>query len=179
MMLRNSTVILVVFAAATSWGQASAGVPAHRRQPVIATSNADGAAAAARAKVAANQQMEEMGATLAKMHSLLKQMRAKTASSAKDAIAKANLDMWALMLEQLDKQYEQLSLAARARQDLEARRAALYKQADQKASEAAKSAREAQKAAVAEAPQAAQSGSQPAAAQAPQAAQAPASSSPN
>jgi hypothetical protein len=80
-----------------------------------------------------------MGNTLTKMHALLKQMRANT-SSAKDPMAKANLDMWSLMVDQLDNQYEQLRLAARQREDLEARRAALYKQADEKAAQAAKRA---------------------------------------
>jgi hypothetical protein len=89
-----------------------------------------------------------MGATLTKMQALLKQMRAHT-NSAKDPVAKANLDMWTLMVDQLDKQYEQMRLAARQREEMEARRAALYKQADEKAAEAARKAQEAQKAAAA------------------------------
>jgi peptidoglycan hydrolase CwlO-like protein len=90
----------------------------------------------------------ELGNTLTKMQALLKQMRAKT-NSAKDPVAKANLDMWTLMLDQLDKQYEQLRLSAQQREDLEARRAALYKQADEKAAGAAIRAKEATHAAAA------------------------------
>lgn len=148
-MTLRSIAVLVILASAVLWGQTSAGSLA-RRQSVIATSNTDGAAAAERAKVVPNQRLQEMGATLAKMHVLLKQMRAKTAaSSSKDPITKANLDMWELMVGQLDKQYEQVRLASRAREDLDARRGALYKQADEKAAAAAKSAREAAKAAAA------------------------------
>ena len=139
MMLRNFIAVLVIFAAATLWGQSSAGPLAARRQPVAATSNAEGIAAANRARTVANQDLQERGNTLTKMHAVLKQMHANT-SSAKDPMAKANLDMWTLMVEQLDKQYEQLSLAARQRQDFEARRAALYKQADEKAAQEAKKA---------------------------------------
>jgi hypothetical protein len=90
-----------------------------------------------------------MGATLTKMQTLLKQMRAHTSSS-KDPVAKANLEMWTLMVEQLDKQYEQLRVAARQRGEFEARRAAMYKQADEKAAEAARKAQQGAKAAAAD-----------------------------
>lgn len=147
MMLRNSAAIAVVLAAATLWGQSS-GRLAARSKPVIATSNAEAISVAARSKAAANEHLQEMASTLAKMHSLLKQMRA---NAAKDPVAKANLEMWSLMVGELDKQYEQLSLNARQREDFEARRAALYKQADQKAAEAAKKAQESAKAKAASA----------------------------
>ena len=143
MMLRNSAAMLVILAAATVWGQSAA----PRRQPVAATSNAEGAAAANRAKAAANQNIQDMGATITKMQGLLKQMRAHT--TAKDPAAKANIEMWSLMLDQLDKQYEQMRLVARQREEMESRRAALYKQADEKAAEAARKAQEAQRAAAA------------------------------
>ena len=87
------------------------------------------------------QHMEDMQGTLAKMHTVLKQMRAKAAKSgAKDSLTAANLDMWELMLGHLDKQFEELRASTLAREDLEARRAALYKQAEAKAALAAKSA---------------------------------------
>jgi hypothetical protein len=108
---------------------------------VAATSNAEGLAAANRATAAANQNLEELGKTLTKMQALLKEMQAKT-NGAKDPVAKANLEMWTLMLDQLDKQYEQLRVAVRQREDLEARRTALYKQADEKAAESARRAKE-------------------------------------
>jgi len=73
------------------------------------------------------------------MHDLLKQMQAKTAkSSSKDPLIKANLEMWGLMLQDLDNQYEQLRLASHTREDIDARRAALYKQAEARAAMAAK-----------------------------------------
>lgn len=142
MMLRNSAAIVVVLAATTLWGQ-SAGSLAGGPKPVVATSNAEGVSAAARAKAAASQHLLEMGSTLTRMHVLLKQMHT---SAAKDSTAKANLEMWSLMVGELDKQYEQLSLAAREREEFEARRAALYKQADEKAAEAARKAQEAARA---------------------------------
>lgn len=150
MMLRKSAVMLVIVISASVWGQSSPGPLAGRRQTVMATSNADGMAAASRARAAANQNMQEMGETLSKMHVVLKEMSAKTASNSRDSIAKANLEMWTLMVGQLDKQYEQLRVAVRQREDLEARRAAMYKQADEKAAEAAKKAREGAKAASAD-----------------------------
>jgi len=148
MMLRNSAAMLVILAATGMWGQSTPARVAPRRPPVAASSNAEGVAAANRAKATANQSLQDMGATLTKMQALLKQMRAHT-NSAKDPVAKANLDMWTLMVDQLDKQYEQMRLAARQREEMEARRAALYKQADEKAAEAARKAQEAQKAAAA------------------------------
>ena len=92
------------------------------------------------ARAAANQNLEELGKTLTKMQALLKEMRAKTTGA--NPVAKANLEMWTLMLDQLYKQYEQLRVAARQREDLEARRAALYRQADEKAAEASRRAKE-------------------------------------
>jgi hypothetical protein len=115
----------------------------------VGTGNAEGLAAANRAQAAANQNLQEMGATLTKMQTLLKQMRARTSNS-KDPVAKANLEMWTLMVEQLDKQYEQLRLAARQREEMEARRAAMYKQADERAAEAARKAQQAAKASAAD-----------------------------
>jgi hypothetical protein len=88
------------------------------------------------------KRMQEMESTLKQMHALLKQMRAKTASStSKDPLVKANLEMWQLMLGQLDKQFDELRTTTLARQNLNARRAALYKQAAAKAAAEAEAAR--------------------------------------
>jgi hypothetical protein len=82
----------------------------------------------------AEKRMQEMQDTLKKMHALLAQMRAKAASSgSKDAFAKADLEMWGLMLGHLDKQFEQVRIANKAHEDLNARRASLFKQAEAKA----------------------------------------------
>lgn len=150
MMLRKSAATLVVLAAVagTLWGQTSASSAPARRQAVMATSNAEGLAAASRARSAANQNLQDMGATLTKMHGLLKQMSAK-ASTSKDSLTKANLDLWTLMVEQLDKQYEQLLVTARERENLEMRRAALYKQAEGKIADADRKAQQARAAAAA------------------------------
>jgi hypothetical protein len=87
--------------------------------------------AGAQASVTPRQRMQEMQGTLNSMHALLKQMRAKAtaAGNSKDSLAKANLEMWELMLSHLDKQFDQLRVATLARDDLEARRAAMYRQA--------------------------------------------------
>jgi hypothetical protein len=147
MTLRTAAATVLVLTAMT-WAQS--GSPAGSTAPVAmnsrkvaATSNAKGLAENARAQNSARQRMEEMGATLAKMHALLKQMQAKNSTSAtKDPSAKANLEMWGLMLGDLDQQYEQLELATRAREDMEARRAAMYKQAEDRVAAAAKNAQQ-------------------------------------
>ncbi len=172
MTLRSSIAAIVVLAATASFGQNSAGPLTSRRTTAIASPNSDAQIAAARAKAQgeARQHVEEMGATLTKMHTLLKQMRAKTpATTAKDSTAKANLEMWSMMLDQLDKQYQEMVLAQKAREDMESRRLALYKQADEKAALAAAAARTAQQARAAEEARAAATaaGSTPAAASQP------------
>jgi hypothetical protein len=183
MKLRSAAVLLII-AATGVWAQTAAPARsmAGRQRSVMATStDADSKTAEMRAKAAVNQRVQEMETTLTKMHLLLKQMQASPAvKNSKDPMTKANLEMWGLMVQQLDKQFDQVKVAAREREDLEARRSAMYKQAQEKA---AQSARNAQAQANAGAGQSAgatatpQSGSQPAAA--PQAAQTPASSSPN
>ena len=81
-----------------------------------------------------------MESTLNDMHALLKQMQAKNAlSHVKDPIAKANLERWELLLNHLDKEFHQLQVAA-VREDFEARRAALYNQAYEKAAKEAQAA---------------------------------------
>jgi hypothetical protein len=87
------------------------------------------------------QRLQEMESTLARMHALLKQMHADSLRSSKDRLAQGNLGMWELMVGHLDKQFNQLKLATLAREDLEARRAAMYKQAMDKADSAAERAR--------------------------------------
>ena len=122
---------------------------------------------------------------LTKMHLLLKQMQASSGvRNSRDPMPKANLEMWGLMLQQLDKQFDQVKVAAREREDLEARRSAMYKQAQEKAAQAARGAQAPAQASMAAGQSAGanavpQSGSQPAAAPAAQPAQTPASSSPN
>lgn len=80
------------------------------------------------------QHLQEMETTLKSMHALLNKMQANNASSkSKNPTAEANLEMWELLLAHLDKEFQQLQVATAAHEDLEARRAALYRQADEKA----------------------------------------------
>ena len=46
------------------------------------------------------------------MHAVLKQMGAKNTPNAKDLLAKANLEMWELMVDHLDKQLQELRKTA-------------------------------------------------------------------
>jgi hypothetical protein len=128
----------MLLAGTAAWGQAGSPSMATRAagansRAVVATSNAMGLAQNQQAQSAMHQRVEDMGNTLAKMHSLLKEMQAKNKALAKDPMTRANLEMWGLMLQDLDKQYEQLRTATRTREDMEARRAALYRQAEAKA----------------------------------------------
>jgi len=133
-MFRNTAVATMILVATTAWTQAP---PNGNPRGVIARSNVGGVGDQTRGQSAIHQRVEEMGATLAKMHALLKQMQAKTAaSSTKDQLTKANLEMWGLMLSDLDKQFEQLRLTTHARDDWDARRSAMYKQAEARAAAA-------------------------------------------
>ena len=182
MTLRSSIAALVVLAATASWGQNSAAPVASRRPTVMASPNSDAQIASARAKAQAEskQHVDDLGATLTKMHTLLKQMQAKTAATAsKDSVAKANLEMWSMMLDQLDKEYAQMVTAQKAREEMEARRLSLYKQADDRAAAAAAAAR-AQQAKAAEQMKSASPASTPAAETTPAPAATPSTtSSPN
>ena len=89
-----------------------------------------------------HQRVEDMESTLSQMHLVLKQMHDKAAKSkVQDSLAKANLDMWQLMVGHMEKELQELKIAVAAREDMEARRAALYKQADAKTEAEAQAAR--------------------------------------
>jgi peptidoglycan hydrolase CwlO-like protein len=91
------------------------------------------------------ERVQDMERTLTQMRLVLTKMQDKAATSkTQDALAKANLDMWELMVSHLDKELRELKDAAAAREDMEARRAALYKQADAKAEAEAQAARAAE-----------------------------------
>ena len=149
MRLRNAAVAIVVFAVTRVLAQSTPPVGAPLTSQGHAKVGRMGMYPAGGSKVTAaqtpdmlHQRMEDMQNTLVKMHTVLKQMRAKPGKGgAKDPLAAANLDMWELMLSHLDKQLEELRASTLAREDLEARRAALYKQAEAKAALAAKNAR--------------------------------------
>jgi len=152
MRLRNAAAATVVLAVTTVLAQGTPPMPApagmpptSQRRPLPArkgmSPGAGNQMAGGQGLATLRQQMEEMQGTLVKMHAILNQMRAKAIKGGiKDPVAKANLDMWELMLGHLDKQFEELKAATLARADLEARRAALYKQADEKAAAEARAA---------------------------------------
>ena len=129
------------------------------------------------------KRIEDMQNTLTQMHAVLKRMSANSGKgSTKDPVTKANLDMWELLVGHLEKQLQELRLAQSAREDMEARRAALYKQADAKADAEARAAQAARYGSSPASPASASTlGASPNASQTPAQAQAPApsSSSPN
>lgn len=146
-----SLAIAMFLAASSAWAQSPAPAPA-ATGPIIAP-DADTTARvtsrfaqnrvarAAEAQAAPREHVQEMESTLNGMHALLKEMQASNASSrSKDPVAKANLEMWELLLTHLDKEFHQLQLATMAREAVEARRAAMYNQAFAKA--AAEAARQ-------------------------------------
>ena len=89
-----------------------------------------------------HQRVEDMESTLTQMHLVLKKMHDKAAKSkVQNSLAKTNLDMWELMVGHMEKELQELKIAAAVREDMEARRAALYKQADAKAEAEARAAK--------------------------------------
>lgn len=163
MMFRNATAAVMVLAVTTAMAQGISPATVPGGGPIMSPNHGfagrRGMPPAARNKMsglpappALHQRIQDMESTLDQMHLVLKQMQAKAAkSSAKDSLAKANLEMWGLLVGHLDKQLQELKLAEAAREDMEARRAALYKQADAKAEASAAAARAAQAAQAAQA----------------------------
>ena len=140
MKLRSMAALLIIAATSVCAQTAGPSGPnsfAGRQRSVMATStDAESKAGEMRAKADLNQRMVEMETTLGRMHLLLKQMQASAAvKNSKDPVTKANLEMWGLMIQQLDKQFEQVKVTARERADFTARRAAMYQQAEQRAAQ--------------------------------------------
>jgi len=155
--------IAMFLSAASTWAQSPAPVTTPTDTPAVVGGDATrnnsrsmgrpfpGRRPGIQTQLIEHKRLQEMQTTLASMHALLKEMREKAAArNSKDPVAKDNLQMWELMLAHLDQQLEQLRVATVARDDFDARRAALYNQASEKA---AKEAREAQAAAAAAAGQ--------------------------
>lgn len=157
MRLRSATRVLVVLAASAALAQ-SAQPGATASEPILNRPGLAGGRGAVANRtavdpqglVAMRERVTDMEGTLSKMRGALKQMHANAQSKAVDSLTKANLDLWELMVGHLDKELEQLHVALAEREDLEARRADLYRQADAKAAAKAQAARAAQAARFAE-----------------------------
>jgi len=158
MIFRNAARAIVVLAVATALAQDTppAAVPAGNPSATVpgGTEVMQRPGFAGRRGVAGNQtrglpaptslgqRAQDMENTLSHMRLMLKQMQDNLAKSkTQDPLAKANLDMWVLMVGHLDKELRELKTAVAIRGDLESRRAALYKQADAKAEAEAQAAR--------------------------------------
>lgn len=163
MIFRNTTRVIVIFAATAALGQ-SAQPGTTAGTPILNLQSPAGQGLAGRkgpggkrapdpqGLPAIREQVEGMESTLSHMRVVLKQMHVKAdANKATNSLTKENLDMWELMVSHLDKELQQLRLTLAAREDMEARRADLYRQADVKAAAEAQSARAAQTARFAEA----------------------------
>jgi TolA-binding protein len=160
MFFRSTIRVLVVLAATAALGQSAnpgttPGAPTLNRPGLTPRRGQVGSRSTdPQGLVAMRQQVEDMQSTVSHMRGVLQQMQTKAAKNKPiDSLTKANLDMWELMVGHLDKELEQLRGTLAAREDLEARRAALYKQADAKAEAAAQAGRAAQAARFAEAQQ--------------------------
>lgn len=149
MIVRSATRILVVLAASAVLAQSAQLPGTTASEPILNRPGLTPRSAAVANKnpdpqglVAMRERVAAMEGTLSKMRGVLKQMHAK--DHATDSLAKANLDMWDLMVGQLDKDLLELRQTLSAREDLEARRAAMYRQADVKNAAAVQAARAAQ-----------------------------------
>ena len=151
MMLRIGSAAVVVLAATTAFAQTSTPITVPGGGPITTQrqvppaskgmSSVPGKPDGALTPSTLSKRIEDMQSTLTQMHAALKRMHSNSANSqSKDPVAKANLDMWELLVGHLEKQLQELRLAQAAREEMEARRAALYKQADAKADAEAKAA---------------------------------------
>ena len=122
MIFRSATRVVVVLAATMAFGQSaqpgttpsapilnSQGLTGRRGPVGNKTTDPQGLAAM-------RERVRDMESTLSQMRVLLKQMHAK--SKATDSLAKANLDMWDLMVGNLDKELQQMRMTLAAREDL-------------------------------------------------------------
>ncbi len=146
MKFRSAAAALIALAVTTAWGQTAAPStsapgaalpPTAQRRP-FRRGISPLATGTTRATITPRQRLQDMESTVSSMRAQLKQMRAKAGT--KDALAKANVDMWELLVRHLDTQLQELRIAT-AREDMESRRAAMYKQADSQAEAAAQVAR--------------------------------------
>jgi hypothetical protein len=166
-MSRKAVMTITMLLAATSaWAQSPAPTPAPAATPpfispdpnistiVISRLGLNRNAGAAQAQLAPRQRLQEMESRLHGMHAQLKQMQAENASNpSKCPTARANLEVWELLVSHLDMEY-QLQVETAARADFEARRAALYNQAFSKAAAEAAAAEQTPLApSISEAPQ--------------------------
>ncbi len=142
MKFRTVAATAVLLWAATIWAQRPvSAAPALRRTPgrrvsVEAMTGDRDANWARMQSQEAQRRVQDMQATLTKMHALLKQMETRLAASKSPTeAAKDNVQMWTLMLGDLDRSFEELRSATQAQRDIEARRAAMYEQAAHRAAE--------------------------------------------
>ena len=122
-----SLAITMFLAASSAWAQSPAPAPTPAATGPIIAPDADTtarvtsrfaqnrAARVAEAQAAPRERVQEMESTLNGMHALLKEMQASKASSrSKDPVAKANLQMWELLVDHLDKELHQLEALGKA-----------------------------------------------------------------
>ncbi len=138
MKLNFALVALLAFASAGVQAQngsslVASGIP-HRqfRSMQTAASPSASRASAEPEGPTMKERVQSIEGTLGKMHAVLDRMRSRAGAVSKDPLAKANLDMWQLMVAHLDDELKELRVSMALREQWEARRAAMYKQADAK-----------------------------------------------
>ena len=158
MMFRNAVRVTVILASAAVLAQSAKpgttpAEPSLKRQSLAEPRGPAGNTATDPLGLAAiREQVGDMESTLSGMRVVLKQMHARAPKSeTTDSLTRANLNMWDLMVDHLDKELQQLRQTLASREDMEARRVALYKQADAKIDAAAQAARASQAARFVEA----------------------------
>lgn len=149
--------VLLIFAAAAAFAQTaqpgtSPGTPvvnrgAARRKGPAVDRNSDPLGVSVM-----RERVDDMESTISQMRGVLEQMHANAAKSkVPSSMTKANLELWDLMVRSMDGDLQQLRDTLATREDMEARRIAMYKQADAKAAAAAQAGRAAQAARFAQA----------------------------
>ncbi len=157
MIFARAARVLVVLAATAAFAQtaqpgATSGTPMMRPAPATGKSPSADRSTDPLGVSEMRERVNDMETTLSQMRGVLKQMHAKASvSQVPDSLTKANLEMWELMVGRLDKELEELRVTLATRENMEARRVAMYKQADTKIAAANQAARAAQAARFAEA----------------------------
>jgi len=155
MMFGNALRVTVVLAATAALAQSShpGNTPAVKQQGQTEPRGPAGETATDPLGVGVvRDQVDSMEGTLSRMHTVLKQMRGRgDEGNTSDSASKVDVQMWELMVGHLDNELQDLKQTLAAREDMERRRAALYKQADAKIAAASQAARAAQAARFVEA----------------------------
>lgn len=155
MIFRNLVTVIVVLAATAGLAQSAqpGATPVVKPQTQTEPKGPAGSTPTDPLGVGAmREEVKDKENTVSQMRAVLNRMRAEVAKSkVSDSQTKANIEMWELVVDNLDKERDELHQTLAVRENMEVRRVALYKQADAKIAAATQAARAAQAARFAEA----------------------------